>query len=165
MRNKKIVAGLLLFSLVLFSLLSFHKREATENRQAEIRDLGPQVMPFDLDKTTHVFQRTDTGGLQQVRVKNLDDKEQITLIQHHLRQETERFAQGDFSDPATLHGDNMPGLSVLEKAQGKFTVDYADLPNGGQILYTTSDEEVLEAFHLWFMAQLQDHGQDAMEHM
>jgi len=53
---------------------------------------------------------------------------------------------------------------VLEKAQGKFTVEYSDLSDGGQIVYTTGESDVLEAFHLWFMAQLQDHGSDAMEH-
>ena len=58
----------------------------------------------------------------------------------------------------------MPGLSVLERAQGKFTVEYSDLSDGGQIVYTTGESDVLEAFHLWFMAQLQDHGSDAMEH-
>lgn len=165
MKNTRTAAGLVLFSLVLVSLLFLERREGTQTRQAEIREAGSRVMPFDLDRTTHVFQRTDTGGLQQVRVKQADDKEQIALIQAHLRQEAQRFSKGDFGDPASLHGENMPGLSLLEGAQGKYSIEYADLPDGGQIIYTTSDEEVLEAFHLWFMAQLQDHGQDATEHM
>ena len=164
MKNKRVL-GISVILLILFSLFYFSYRKSVKNRQLEIHERGSQVMPFNLDKTTHVFQRTDTGGLQRVLVKDNREKEQIALIQAHLKEEAERFSKGDFDDPVTLHGEDMPGLSVLKNAHGEYTAEYSSLPNGGQIVYTVNDKNVLEAFHMWFMAQLQDHGSDAMEHL
>ena len=156
---------LLVIGLALASAYLYLEKNLTRARQEAIREKGSLVMPFDLSQTTHIFQKTDTGGVQQVRVKDASDKEQIAMVQSHLKKEAERFSQGDFSDPQALHGESMPGLSVLAGAQGRFTVEYVDLVDGGQINYITGDEEVLDALHMWFMAQLQDHGADAMEHM
>jgi len=121
------------------------------------------VMPFDLNKTTHLFTKTDQGGVQKIQVKDPKDTEQVELIRTHLQKEKELFDDGDFSDPATLHGEAMPGLSVLEQSADKLEVEYTDLPDGAQLTYLTDDEKVIDALHMWFMAQLQDHGTDAME--
>lgn len=126
---------------------------------------GSLVMPFDLDKTVHVFKRTKEGGVQQVRAKDPDDREQIRLIRQHLRDEAQRFARGDFGDPATLHGHDMPGVKVLERSARELEVNYNDLSDGAEIAYKTSESEVLEAIHQWFGAQLHDHGVDATDHM
>lgn len=34
----------------------------------------------------------------------------VALIRSHLAEEAERFARGDFHDPAMIHGDDMAGL-------------------------------------------------------
>ena len=99
-------------------------------RQTYIHDRGVIVMPFDLDKTTHFFTQTDHGGIQKIQAKDPQDTEQIELIRHHLQKETDLFNQGNFSDPSSLHGSAMPGLSVLEQSTGKLTVEYSDLPDG-----------------------------------
>lgn len=135
------------------------------SRQTMIHERGSLVMPFDLDKTLHVFKRTEEGGVQQVRAKDPDDRGQIRLIRKHLRNEAQRFARGDFRDPATLHGQDMPGLQVLERSTGALEVNYKDLADGAEISYKTRDPEVLEAVHQWFGAQLHDHGADATDHM
>ena len=122
------------------------------------------VMPFDLNKTTHLFTKTDQGGVQKIQVKDPKDTEQVELIRTHLQKEKELFDDGDFSDPATLHGEAMPGLSVLEQSADKLEVEYTDLPPCAPLTYLTDDEKVIDALHMWFMAQLQDHGMDAMEH-
>jgi hypothetical protein len=41
---------------------------AAPTRQAMVHSTGSQVMPFDLNKTTHIFDMTDTGGVQRVGV-------------------------------------------------------------------------------------------------
>ncbi len=33
-----------------------------ETRQEEIAEKGAEVMPFDLEETTHLFEKTETGG-------------------------------------------------------------------------------------------------------
>src|SRR4028119_144000 len=72
---------------------------AHERRQAEIAVRGAQVMPFDLDKTTHTFEQSADGGVQTVTATRADDQEQILLIREHLQKEATAFSRGDFSDP------------------------------------------------------------------
>src|SRR3990172_10044280 len=92
------------------------------SRQEEVALRGAQVMPFDLDQTVHVFEKLDDGGLQRVVVKDRSNKEQISLIRGHLKEEAEKFRRGDFSDPAKIHGQDMPGLAELKSAAGKIEV-------------------------------------------
>jgi hypothetical protein len=86
------------------------------------------------------------------------------LIQAHLREESEKFRKGDFSDPAKIHGENMPGLVELKTAAGKIDIRYTALPDGAQIRYLTKDPKMVTALHQWFTAQLSDHGHHATHH-
>lgn len=131
------------------------------SRQAMIHRMGSRVMPFSLDRTTHVFRKTSTGGIQQVVIKAPGDSAQVPLIRRHLRHEASRFATGDFSDPMSLHGADMPGVRELAAGYPQLQVRYADLPGGGQITYAARDTSLVEAIHRWFDAQLSDHGADA----
>lgn len=134
---------------------------APQNRQVMVHDMGSQVMPFDLNKTTHIFNMTVTGGIQQVIAKDTNDTAQIALIQQHLEHEATRFRTGDFSDPSVLHGQEMPGVKELAAGAALMTIEYTPLPNGAQLVYKTQDLNMVTALHRWFGAQLSDHGQDA----
>lgn len=130
-------------------------------RQAEVADRGAEVMPFDLEATTHVFTKTDEGGLQVVQADDPDDAENIELIRAHLREERDNFASGDFDDPAAIHGHDMPGVSELQAGYREITVEYADRPDGAQLTYTSDRPEMVEAIHAWFDRQVMDHGAHA----
>jgi len=133
-------------------------------RQAEVAARGAEVMPFDLHATSHVFTRSRNGGLQQVLVKHPGDAAQLRLVRSHLRDIAARFEEGDFSAPAKIHGERMPGLAQLKQAKpGEISIQYRDLPNGAQIRYATSNPALVAVLHEWFDAQLADHGDDAME--
>jgi hypothetical protein len=132
-----------------------------QKHQAMIHDMGSHVMPFEIDKTLHIFEMTVNGGIQQVVLRNTKDEDQLFLIRQHLQDEAERFSEGDFSDPQTIHGNDMPGIKELEAAASKIRVIYVDLPDGAQIIYETSDIQLITAIHSWFGAQLSDHGADA----
>jgi len=134
------------------------------SRQDIVHELGDQVMPFDLNKTTHIFDMTDAGGVQRVVAKEANDTEQIALIQQHLQHEAMQFRAGNYADPATLHGTDMPGLHELTAGASKITVEYTALANGAQITFTTPDAHLVTALHQWFGAQLSDHGHDAISH-
>jgi hypothetical protein len=120
-------------------------------------------MPFDLDATTHRFSPRDTGGLQTVVADRAGDVEQVAAIRQHLRAEAAAFARGDFRDPASIHGRDMPGLVTLRERASALAVRYADRPAGAQIEYSSTDPEVVRALHRWFDAQVSDHG-DHAEH-
>ena len=133
-------------------------------RQTEVAARGRSLMPFDLERTTHIFEPHDNGGLQTVVADTPADAAQVRLIQEHLHMEAEQFRRGDFSDPASIHGVRMPGLAELQAGAGRIQIHYSTLPNGGQIRYTTTDAALINALHTWFTAQLADHGRHATDH-
>ena len=136
---------------------------AIERRLNEVAERGTHVMPFDLEKTTHVFSKSTNGGIQQVIAKDKSDTEQIQLIRDHLLVISEEFKQGDFSKPAHIHGKNMPGLAELKSASpGQIKIEYRKLPDGAQINYFTELPKFIKAIHQWFDAQLSDHARHAL---
>jgi len=118
-------------------------------------------MPFDMSKTVHIFRMTEQGGIQRVVIRDPAAKEQVVLIQQHLKLEAERFQTGDFSDPGKLHGKDMPGLKDLQAGASMIKVSYAALSDGAEMTFSTEDRHLLTAIHRWFGAQLSEHGSDA----
>ncbi len=131
------------------------------DRQREVAGRGASVMPFDLERTTHRFAKTGTGGVQTVVADDRTDAAQIELVRRHLRAQTDRFGRGDFADPARIHGDDMPGLEALRGSAGRITIGYEDTVDGGRITYTTREPALVAALHAWFDAQVGDHGAHA----
>jgi hypothetical protein len=72
-----------------------------------------------------------------------------------------QVSAGDFSDPLSLHGTDMPGVKELSVGAAQVNVEYSALPNGAQIVFTTEGIHLVTALHRWFGAQLSDHGADA----
>ena len=132
-------------------------------RQAEVARKGATVMPFDLARTTHFFDDRKSGGIETVTANDKGDARQIALIRAHLSAEAKRFSQGDFSDPARIHGEDMPGLRQLASAGAELRVTYKALPAGARLTYASRDKAVVAAIHEWFAAQRSDH--DAHMHM
>jgi hypothetical protein len=122
---------------------------------------GAHDMPFDLQRTLHIFTPTAYGGMQDV-VSTDEDAHQIALIRQHLSTQAALRAQGDYSVPAHMHGPSMPGLASLSGEAGHIQVRYEALPAGGRISYVSHDPVLIRAIHDWFKAQMHDHGQDAM---
>ena len=156
-----ITGGALIISSVVVMVLFATAILPAQTRQEEVAVKGAKVMPFDLEQTTHVFQKLDDGGLQKVVAKDPSNKKQIALIQSHLKEESEKFRKGDFSDPAKIHGEDMPGTAQLKAGAPKIDVRYSALPDGAQIRYQAKDPKLVTAIHQWFSAQLSDHGDHA----
>lgn len=148
-------------SLALLMLVAGTTVFAETTQQEHVHQMAHSVMPFDISKTVHIFKMTETGGVQRVIAKDPNANDQIALIQQHLQHEAEKFQQGDYADPARLHGANMPGLKELHAGASRIKVSYAALPSGAQITFETADLQLLTALHRWFGAQLSEHGADA----
>ena len=93
-------------------------------------------MPFDLEKTTHVFEATGSGGVEKVKTDAAADAEQSSLRRELLREEASKFG-GNLSDLVAIHGEEMPGLKELEAGAERTDFRYADLPNSVRIEYAT----------------------------
>ena len=146
---------------VVFLLAALATVGFAQDRQAMVHSMGAQVMPFDLAKTLHIFQMTESGGIQQVVIRDPTDSDQVPIIQLHLRHEAMLFASADYSDPLSLHGAQMPGVKELGEGAARVQVDFQPLSNGAQIVFATEDLRLITALHRWFGAQLSDHGADA----
>jgi hypothetical protein len=158
MKRKRVLAAAIAFA----ALPAIADAAATMSpHDAMIEQHSREVMPFDLDRTMHIFDPTPNGGVQTVLVHD-GDPHQIALVRSHLRKEAQAFARGDFADPAAIHGANMPGLAKLRSGAKRIAVSYADAANGASITYKTSDAGLITALHEWFAAQVKDHGAHAM---
>jgi len=134
-----------------------------EVRQEQVAERGAEVMPFDLEATTHVYEKTEDGGVQKVVADDPGDAENVAAIRAHLEEEAAAFSRGEYSDPARIHGEDMPGLAELEAGAEAVEVRYEEVPGGARIILTTRDRDLVRAVHDWFDAQLSDHGGDARE--
>jgi hypothetical protein len=150
-----------LISVILFLVAACSPEPSGTTRQSEVARRGAEVMPFDLDRTTHVFKPLDDGGIQTVVADDPSDRAQVELVREHLRKEARAFSRGDFGDPARIHGDEMPGLEKLRSSYHDIEVTYSVIPTGGRIRYEAAVPAVVEALHRWFQAQLTDHGEHA----
>jgi hypothetical protein len=139
------------------------KDDVLADRQADVARRGAEVMPFDLEATTHRFETTETGLVQTVTADDHRDREQIALIREHLEEEASRFAGGDLDDPATIHGHDMPGLAELRDGAANVDIQFETREDGARLIYTTNDPDLIEALHRWGDAQVSDHG-DHAEH-
>ena len=151
----------ILFAAMGICLLIEGQVANAETRQERVHEMAPGVMPFDMSKTIHIFKMTESGGVERILVREPRYADQIELIRHHLSHEAARFQRGDYSDPAKLHGADMPGLKELEANPGGIKVSYNELPEGAQITFKTKSRRLLTAIHRWFGAQLSEHGADA----
>lgn len=149
-----------LYALALTSIAPMHAVAADQPRQAQVERNSVKIMPFDMSRSMHVFRPTPSGGVQTVFVHDGDPR-QVALVRSHLRKEAAAFARGDFTDPASIHGDSMPGLREMHAGAKRIAVRYADVPNGAAITYATSEPVLVAAIHAWFKAQVSDHGSHA----
>ncbi|MDQ6925095.1 MAG: aspartate carbamoyltransferase [Candidatus Eremiobacteraeota bacterium] len=133
---------------------------ADTTRQAQVEHNSEKVMPFSMQSSQHVFVPNPTGGVQTVLVPG-GNRKQIRLVRSHLQKEAAAFARGDFTDPASIHGGDMPGIRRMHAGSNHIKVRYAEVLNGASITYTTIDPELVSALHAWFKAQVNDHGAHA----
>ena len=153
--------ALITFALVLMNTATLNA--ASDTRLDEVATRGSHVMPFNLEKTMHVFTKVENGGIQQVIVKDKKDTNQVKLIRTHLSKIAHEFNQGNFSNPEKIHGSNMAGLKLLRYAKkDELSIVYKELPDGAQIDYTGENPNLVNAIHQFFDGQLSDHAHHAM---
>jgi hypothetical protein len=145
-----------------YAITNARQHHDAGSEQVAMATRAAEVMPFDLNATTHTFTKTDTGGVEQVLAKDPSDQHNIDLIRQHLGKEANQFTNGDYRDPATIHGTAMPGLQELQAGAARVHVRYEQMPSGAQITYNSTDPVLVAALHSWFDAQNSDHAMPGM---
>lgn len=133
-----------LAKLAVLALVFVQGEVFAETPQEHVHRMSHHVMPFEMSTTVHVFEMTEAGGIQRVLTRDPSDVEQIALIRQHLKHEAERFRNGDYSDPAKLHGEDMPGLADLQASPSGVDMSYSELAAGAQLSFKTDDMQAKE---------------------
>jgi len=155
------ITTFLLAAVCAASLPANAEAPASSARLDEVAERGRHAMPFALEKTLHIFEKTPHGGIQQVIANNPTDQTQIGLIRRHLAELATRFKHGDFSRQRQVHGDDMPGIADLTDGHERISFNYRELSNGAEIEYSAEDPGLVDAIHRYFNAQLRDHARHA----
>ena len=127
-----------------------------ETAFAALQERGRIVMGVDQYTSVHRFDALADGGRIELQ-RDRDDAEGIATIRAHLKAIAEAFASGDFSNPRVVHAGEVPGTAVMTAKRAQIRYEYRDLPRGGEIRITTSDDAAIRGIHEFMAFQRGDH--------
>jgi hypothetical protein len=123
---------------------------------AAVQARGKLVMGVDQYTSTHHFETLADGGRIELQ-RNVDDSVGVATIRSHLQAVAKAFASGDFSAPAAVHMQTVPGASVMAARRSRIRYTFSPLPRGGQLRITTTDPEAVAAVGQFLAFQRTDH--------
>jgi hypothetical protein len=119
---------------------------------------GKQFMGFDQEATTHHFILTRDGGRIEVSTRSAADTKSQGEIRAHLGHIAQSFTSGDFSVPALVHDQKVPGVAKMKGAGAALTYVYEPTERGGLIRISGSTPDAVAAVHEFLKFQIKDHG-------
>ncbi len=128
-----------------------------------LQERGAIGMGVDQYASTHVFDALPDGGRIEYQ-HDRDDSAGIEQIRRHLREIQAAFEAGDFSTPAFVHAQQVPGTDVMAARREHIEYVYRDLPRGGELRLITEDAQALEAIREFMAFQRSDHRAEGMDH-
>lgn len=137
--------------------MTHEQHMAQMKKDAEMKAHGHEAMGFDQDTTTHHFTIAADGGAIAVDVNSPADATGVGQIRAHLREIAASFKAGDFSKPFQTHGEQPPGVPVLQRLTTEMTYTYADTRLGGIVRITTRNAGALAALHEFLRYQIAEH--------
>jgi hypothetical protein len=123
---------------------------------------GLQAMGVDQYTSTHHFDALADGGRIELQ-RDVDDAAGVAQIREHLKEIVRAFESGDFSTPAFVHMQQVPGTAVMAARRGMIRYIFRELPRGGEVRIITTDAAAVEAIHAFLAFQRQDHRAGGME--
>jgi len=124
---------------------------------------GEAGMGVDQYASTHLFDVLADGG----RIEFQNDTEEaaaVSTIRNHLREIQAAFKAGDFSIPAFVHAQKVPGTAVMAERKEHIEYLYRELPRGGELRLVTTDPAALLAIQEFMAFQRADHRAGGMDH-
>lgn len=146
-----------MLTLALLSSGVFAATSAAQDHHAAMTARGEHAMGFDQAATAHHFYLYEDGGAIEVTVRDRSDKKNLEAIRAHLPQIVQQFAKGDFSTPAFVHDQDVPGVADMARLRDRIAYGYDDIRDGGRIRITTRHARARSAVHEFLRFQIQDH--------
>jgi hypothetical protein len=129
---------------------------------AALQARGQEAMGVDQYTSTHYFDALPDGGRIELQ-RDVDDPAGVAQIREHLHDIADAFENGDFSTPAFVHMQSVPGAEVMAEKRDAITYQVRDLPRGAELRITTRDPEAIAAIHEFMAFQRQDHRAGGVE--
>ncbi|MEO6213449.1 MAG: hypothetical protein ABIP65_07455 [Vicinamibacterales bacterium] len=136
-----------------------HSAVSLQARQhhAALNERGKQFMGFDQNATAHHFILTRAGGRIEVSVRAADDTKSAGEIRAHLGHLARLFTSGDFSGPAVVHDQKVPGVEKMKAAGAALTYTFEETERGGRLHIVGSTPGAIRAVHEFLKFQITDH--------
>lgn len=117
---------------------------------------GAEAMGVDQYTSTHIFDALADGGRIELQ-RDVDDPAGVGAIRAHMAGIAEAFGSGDFTVPAFVHAQEVPGAAVMAALGERIAFEYRELPRGGELRLITTDPEALAAIHDFMAFQREEH--------
>lgn len=123
---------------------------------AAMQGRGKAAMGVDQYTSSHVFEDLPDGG-RIVLQRNAPDTAGTGAIRAHMSEIAAAFGSGDFDVPGFVHGQDVPGTTVMKARRSEITYSADTLPRGGQVRITTRDSAAVAAIHQFLSFQRSAH--------
>jgi len=138
-----------------------HAHDDSAFRAMQARGQG--VMGVDQYTSVHRFDPLVDGGRIELQ-RDRDDSLGTATIRLHLRSIARAFAAGDFTAPARVHLETVPGVPVMRERRAAIRYDVSDLPRGAELRIRSADAVAIEAIHRVLAYQRREHRTEAGPH-
>ena len=143
----------------MLSLVSF---AAAGAQDPAMQARGKEAMGVDQYTSIHKFDDLATGGRIELQ-RDSDDSAGVATIRHHIHDIAKAFKTGDFTTPAFVHMQSVPGTAAMAKLRSKITYVPKDLPRGAELRIATKDTAAIRAIHEFLAFQRGEHHAEGHE--
>ena len=133
-----------------------HEATAHDSAFKAMQERGKLAMGVDQYTSTHHFDALPDGGRIELQ-RDVDDSAGVARIREHMRDIARAFKAGDFSTPAMVHLQEVPGAKVMAAKRDVITYEPHDLPRGAELRIITHDDEALRAIREFMAFQRAEH--------
>lgn len=137
------------------------KVPARDTGFSAMQDRGKKAMGVDQYTSRHKFDALPTGGRIEL-VRDTNDSVGVARIRAHIREIAHAFANGDFTTPAFVHMQTVPGTKTMREKRALISYEARDLPRGAELLIRTKDPQALAAIHEFLAFQRGEHHAPGM---
>jgi|KBSMisStaDraftv2_1062788.scaffolds.fasta_scaffold22136_1 hypothetical protein len=127
-------------------------RAAQQQREREDEGMG-----FSQERTTHHFLLASDGGTIQVTANAADDRTTIEQVHRHLEHIARAFRAGDFTTPASVHGQVPPGVPAMRQLRAEISYAYQSRPDGAVVVIRSRNPEAVAAVQEFLRFQVREH--------
>ena len=135
-----------------------HARDSAKHDTsfAAMQERGKAAMGVDQYTSGHHFDALADGGRIELQ-RDVDDPDGVARIRAHIREIAQAFKAGNFSTPAMVHMQDVPGTKIMAAKRALITYEPHDLPRGAELRMRTTDPEALRAIHEFMAFQRGEH--------